>query len=219
MRLYWGAPPEDPDFHPARDGWIKLREPDPILLQIIAIPVAGLTVVVLLAMWIALAWAHSPEGLLPSMEKPGDPGPLIVAAFSVVGVVVAIPLIVALHELLHAICFPGGLNTPHSGIGMWPSRLLFYACYLGPMSRNRFLLVYSMPLLVLTVLPLFAAALIRMTPVALAGVSILNGVFACGDLVCISILAWQVPRHATVRNQGWETWWKRPGESTIWLET
>jgi hypothetical protein len=170
-------------------------------------------------MWIALAWAQSPRGLLPSTEEPGNRRQALTIALSVVGVVVAIPLIIVLHELLHAICFLGGLWTTQSGIGVWPSRLLFYACYFGPMSRNRFLLVYSMPLLVLTVLPLFAAALMRMTPVALAGVSLLNGVFACGDLVCMSILAWQVPRDATVRNQGWETWWIRPGQSTIWLET
>src|SRR5262249_44454838 len=159
MRLYWGAPPQDPVFHPARDGWIKLREPDPILLQVIAAPVAGLTAVLLLATWIALAWAQSTRGLIPSTEEPGDPSQAITPELSVVGVVVAIPLIIVLHELLHAICFPGGLWTTQSGIGVWPSRLLFYACYLGPMSRNRFLLVYSMPLLVLTLLPLFAAAL------------------------------------------------------------
>jgi hypothetical protein len=133
--------------------------------------------------------------------------------FSLLGVLAGIPLLIAIHELLHAVCYPGGLRTSQTTIGVWPARLLFYATYLGPMSRNRYLWVYACPFVVLTLLPLVVAAVLRTTPVAIAAMSILNGFFACGDQTCMTLLAWQVPSAAIVRNRGWETWWK-PLQST-----
>ena len=56
MHLHFGAPPRDPDFRPERDGWTKLREPDPIVLQVIATPFAILNLAILLAAWFGLAW-------------------------------------------------------------------------------------------------------------------------------------------------------------------
>jgi hypothetical protein len=32
--------------------------------------------------------------------------------------------------------------------------------------------------------------------------------FACGDFVGFALILFQVPRAATVRNQGWRTYWK-----------
>jgi hypothetical protein len=72
-----------------------------------------------------------------------------------------------------------------------------------------------LPFVVLTLLPLVAAAILRTAPVALAAVSILNGFFACGDQTCMVLLAWQVPSTAIVQNRGWETWWKLPESTTI----
>jgi len=46
--------------------------------------------------------------------------------------------------------------------------------------------------------------------VGVAAVSIINGAFSCGDQVIVAMIAWQVPRRAILRNQGWETWWKPP---------
>jgi hypothetical protein len=48
--------------------------------------------------------------------------------------------------------------------------------------------------------------------------SVLNALVACGDLFGIGLLLWQVPRAATVRNQGWRTFWnldvRKPGPSS-----
>ncbi|MFO0898325.1 MAG: DUF3267 domain-containing protein [Pirellulales bacterium] len=93
----------------------------------------------------------------------------------------------------------------------WPSRLLFYAHYCGPLSRDRFLAVLVMPLLVITGLPLLLAALGWLpawsTPV-LASFSIWNALFACGDMVGLLLILAQIPRRAIVQNQGWRTYWK-----------
>jgi hypothetical protein len=218
MRLHYGSPPPDPDFHPEREGCTKLREPNPILLQIIAAPVAFVNLAVLIPVWGALAWAQSPANQSSTGTGDGDPWHTLTANLSLFAVLAGIPLLIAVHELLHAVCYPGGLASPRTAIGIWPTKLLFYATHLGPMSRNRYLWVYACPILVLTVLPLIIAAALPITLPALAGVSVLNGVFACGDQVAMAMLAWQVPSTAVVRNQGWETWWMLPGQATTCLD-
>jgi len=218
MRWHLGPPPEDPDFHPERDGWQKLREPDPILLQVIAAPVALINLAVLSLVWTGLAFLQPATAQSADTMSDGDLRQAIAISAYVLAVIVGIPLLIAFHELLHALAFPGGWRCGRTLIGAWPSRLLFYAAHLGPMTRNRFLWVYFLPFLVLTIIPLLVAVVMQTTPYVLAGASILNAVFACGDQVGMALVAWQVPRTATVQNQGWRTWWKLPGQSAIWIE-
>jgi hypothetical protein len=71
-----------------------------------------------------------------------------------IGVALSFPALILVHELLHAVVHPGYGFTDATVIGAWPSKLLFYAHYCGPLSRERFLLVFAMPTLVITGLPL-----------------------------------------------------------------
>ena len=210
MKVHFGPPPQDPDFHPRRDGWTRLREPDPIVLQIIATPVAVLNLAILLVAWFGLAWFQPRSVPTFDWTADGNPWPLIVSYFSLSTVMVGIPMLIAAHELAHAVGYPGGVRTNQTLIGIWPAKFLFYASHSGPVSRNRFLLICLLPLLSLTMLPLIGAALSQHITVGVAAVSIVNGAFSCGDQVIVAMIAWQVPRRAILRNQGWETWWKPP---------
>jgi hypothetical protein len=96
-------------------------------------------------------------------------------------------------------------------LGAWPAIGVFYAHYEGPQSRNRMLVVLLMPLLVIT----GGLWLIEMLfPTGwgsvLGAFSIVNALFAGGDVLATGIIAWQVPANAEVRNQGWKTWWRVP---------
>jgi hypothetical protein len=210
MKIHFGAPPQDPDFHPERDGWTKLREPDPIFLQIIATPVAILNLAILLAAWFALAWFQPRSMPIFDWTGNSNPWPALISSFSLSSIIVGIPMLITAHELTHAIGYPGSLRTDQTLIGIWPAKFLFYASHSGSVSRNRFLVVSILPLLALTVLPLVGSALSQHIHIGLAAMSIVNGTFACGDQVVAAIVAWQVPRKAIVRNQGWQTWWKVP---------
>jgi hypothetical protein len=143
MRLHFGPPPEDRDFQPDRDGWTKLREPDPILLQIVAAPVAVLNVVILVPAWGWLASVLAPPERLSTGAASGAAWQMEATLLPLLAAVAGIPLLIAVHELLHAVCYPGGLGTSQTTIGVWPARLLFYATYVGPMSRNSYLWVYA----------------------------------------------------------------------------
>ena len=92
--------------------------------------------------------------------------------------------------------------------GFWPKCGLFYSHYDGELSRNWLLAVLLMSLLVITFLPFVIAVALQASCGWLAVVSILNALFACGDLLASGIILFQIPANATIRNQGWKTYWK-----------
>lgn len=127
------------------------------------------------------------------------------------GLLLSFPVLIIVHELLHAIVHPHFGRSPATIIGAWPSRLLFYAHYSGPLTRDRFLAVFAMPLLVITVLPLVAASIGLVPPglmLAAAWFSTWNAIFACGDCFGMALIWCQVPRAAILQNQSWRTYWK-----------
>lgn len=115
------------------------------------------------------------------------------------------------HELLHAVVHPDFGASPATVIGCWPAKLLFYAHYEGPFTRNRFLLVFATPFAVISLLPMVLAVL-HILPhgcfALIAGLSTLNALIACGDYFGFALRLWQVPRRAFARNKGWRTYYK-----------
>jgi len=198
MQLHRGPVPESPDFEPLSQGWSGIREPGPLLVQLLALPIGGvvlalLSLPVLLVAPELLAVDHADLPLVPL----------------VIVLVVCIPV----HELIHAFSHPGLGMTDETYIGIWPVKGVFYAHYGGAMSRNRFLWVFCTPILVLSLLPLgivllFHPFLSQSVLICLAALSAFNGVAASGDILGVILIATQVPRAAMVRNKGWETYWK-----------
>lgn len=188
MRFRVGSIPECPEFV-VDDSWMPLREPTPWMMQLIAVPIGIFVCAIFVLLWAAIG--VSPES---------NPG---ITILSVIGMIV-------IHELLHAAVHPGWGLTQQTLIGFWPAKFLFFAHYTGAMSRNRFLLVLVTPLLVLSVAPLIWSTTSNHKPFWLAFVSCLNALSACGDILGIIIVWWQVPRNAIVRNQGYFTYWKFP---------
>ncbi len=168
-------------------------------MQLFALPIA-----IILSLAVGYCWLH----VLPpaSMDINGAHPALIafIPPFS-------LAVLVVVHELLHAIVHPRLGRTPATIIGLWPSRLLFFAHYSGPLTRNRFLLVFAMPFLVITILPLAVAAtgiLPSLLVFVTAWFSFWNAAFACGDCLGMALILFQIPRSAIVQNKGWRTYWK-----------
>ena len=189
MKIHWGAVPENTNFDPEAEGWSTIREPGPITLQFIAMPMA----VVVGGLLMGMLWLVWPGG-----AATGSIWLLLLIAI----------LLIPVHELLHVICFPGGLLSPHTLIGFWPSRVLFYAYYEGVLSRTRFLVTYAMPFLVLSILPILLVGVFGWPSLELVALSIINGMSASGDILGILLIGSQVPTSARVRNRGWRTYWK-----------
>ncbi len=202
MRFHFGAVPEDAAFDPQAEGWRGIREPSPLAINFLALPVG----IVLALFTFLLLWLVFPKDMLYNrVERLDFPGWLLALMFI---------LIIPVHELLHAVYFPGHGLTNRTVIGCWASRLLFYASYDGPMSRNRFLVVFLSPYLYLSLLPVALIAVLRLVVaplevfVFLAVFSLISGVLACGDIIGFALVLAQIPKQASVRNKGWKTYWK-----------
>jgi len=191
MKLVVGPVPGSRTFDPQEPGWAPLREPTPdrflayALLLSVPILAPGLL-------------------LLPRLVEATRFAPALLFEF-----VAALIAIIVIHEVVHALCYPGGLRSPRVCLGMWPSRLMFYASYEGPMPRDRFLLVLATPAVVLTAMLLPPMIWAAPTWRAFATALCLIHLSACtGDFLGIWLLVRQVPRNAQVQNDGWKTYWQ-----------
>lgn len=200
MRFHIGPVPETP-WQDGEETWRPIREPGPVLFQVLALPLAFGVLFVLAVIW----WR------LPLQEIN-----VVIAgwkdALAALGLMAAV---IGVHELLHALVMPGGWKSNEVIIGFWPQRLLFYAHYTGAMSRNRFLAVMITPFLVLSLGPIGLVWVLAamggvsswLLTVAFA-VSVFNGAASCGDLLGTLLVGTQVPGDAVVRNRGWRTYWR-----------
>lgn len=196
MRFHFGSIPDD--FTP--DGsWRPLREPGPMVMQLIAFPLGALS-----AFLVGYSWSRL--GTTSAVDfGHGNALRLILA------LLLSFPVLIIVHELLHAVVHPHFGRSSATVIGAWPSRMMFYAHYAGPLTRERFLLVFAFPSLIITVLPLLVAACGLVPQEWLfwaAWYSTWNAFFACGYLFGIVIVLLQIPRAASVRNKSWFTYWK-----------
>jgi Putative zincin peptidase len=172
-----------------------------MLMQLLATPVGVATATVVWTAWQRLV-------LVPSLLFDTRTGGAVLA---VALILLSFPLMIVVHELLHAVAQPRFGSSDATLIGVWPSRLLFYAHYSGPLSRDRFLGVFVLPFLVMSVLPLLLAAGGALPTVLVfpaAWCSTWNAFFCCGDLLGGGLILSQVPRTAIVQNSGWRTYWK-----------
>jgi hypothetical protein len=162
-----------------------------LLAQLFAAPVAAALAVAVGGLWLSLT-----------------PVETLVPLYSLLDFLLIFAGVVVVHELLHASAHPMAGRSPHSILGVWPSRGLFYAHYDGELSRERFIVILLMPFAVITLLPLAAAVVMRDASDAVAFVSAFNAVLGCVDVLGVGLLLWQVPAGATCRNQGWRTYWR-----------
>lgn len=198
MQLRVGPPPNLPEFVPS-SPWIALREPTPWVFQLCALPLGVAASLALGVLWFLLTPLSGPafvsmfDSILPFLSF----GPLIVV-----------------HELIHAVVHPQYGKSDLTILGFWPTRVLFYAHYTGELTRNRFIAISVMPTLVISLAPLAVSAVAGFARSLVAWISIWNVFFACGDLFGVALLLFQVPSRASVRNQGWKTYW-RTNESGV----
>jgi hypothetical protein len=199
MRFHYGAVPENEAFHPEAEGWRSVREPNPLVMQLFALPLMFL----LMAGWgLSVLLFMGPEIFFPKIS-----GMAGIAANCLLGSGLFF-LMIPLHELIHALFHPGWGFSTRTVIGLWLSKALFYAHYEGIMSRNRFLMVFLAPYPVLGVLPTIAAIAFPEWRPVLLPFSFWGSIMPCGDFVGLMVVLFQIPASAIVQNKGWKTYWK-----------
>jgi hypothetical protein len=186
----FGPVPTDEKFQPLLFGWRDfafVESTSRLLVEKFAI---GL--VVFLGLW--AGWRFATPTKVEVFILPLWKGTLLFAGTVIV------------HEFVHLASYP--LGQRRRGLGIWMQRAVAYAYYLGPISRNRMVVVLLMPFVVLSLVPLIAATMIKMDTPALAFVSIWNGVGATIDLHFALTFLRRFDRHTEIRNDGGVVWWR-----------
>jgi hypothetical protein len=193
MRFHIGAVPKPESSEPQPGIWNPIRfDFEPMIAQLFAIPLGGIFFVI-----VGWLWIH----FTPVMKN---------AVVNLAVLIVSMFVLFPIHELVHAVMHPDFGLSRKTVLGVWPLRLLFYAHYDGPRTRERLLASLVMPFLVITVLPLLIALVTGHASILVAFVSSLNALGAGIDIFGIILLFWQVPPRANVFNQGWRTYWSQP---------
>jgi Putative zincin peptidase len=190
MRFHLGAIPSSPDFTPGT-LWKSLGYPSPWMEKLVVFPIGIVAAVLVAVLWLAITPL---QAVTPTMSLPG-----FLVAFAGIAVV---------HELLHAAVYPRSGRSPHSTVGFWPSGVMFYAHYDGELTRNRFLAVLLMPLVVISFVPLLVAAVAQVTCGWVAFISVFHAFLACADILIAGLVLFRTPATAIVRDQGGRFYWR-----------
>lgn len=122
--------------------------------------------------------------------------------------VIALLLVVPVHEFIHAVTYGCGLRSPNLMLGAWPQRGLVYVLCDAPLPRRRVLFMLAAPFALLTILPLGLLVFLPADVRSLVGFFLVAHVGACaGDAITFARLWSQVPAHALIHNQGGTTYW------------
>ena len=168
-----------------------MQQPDAELARLLTFPLAFTAGTAVLVLWLVLA---------PFAPVPPEFGKLI-SLFAV---------LVPLHELTRAATFPHGRGAGRTTIAFSLRGARFSAEYDGTLSQARLVATLLMPMIVISLLPVLAAALLGRAATSLALLSLINAVVSSGDLL-VAILVWaQVPPAAVVRIKGCEILWQMP---------
>jgi hypothetical protein len=194
MQFQIGPPPDSPEFIPD-DEWHALRESSPWRTQLLALPFGLVATFCVTALWFLLT-PLTVDSFFSLFDSLGPP-------------LISILLMVIVHELIHATSHPHFGASDQTVVGFWPSRMIFYAHYAGERTRNRFIACLLMPTVIISLVPLALSAITGLVSGLMAWISICNVFCACMDLCGAILLAFQVPRQAIVRNQGWRTYWRK----------
>jgi Putative zincin peptidase len=190
MRFHLGAIPSSPDFVPDA-SWRSLREPSPWLANLLSLPIGIVAAAVVAVLWFLVTPLRdvTPAIFLPAF------------LLSFAGIVVV-------HELIHALVNPTAGRSPHSILGLWPAGGFFYAHYDGELSRNRFVAILLMPLLIISIVPLLVSAVTQVSSGWAAFVSVFNAFLACVDMLQAGLVLFQIPATRIARQKSWRTYWR-----------
>jgi hypothetical protein len=206
MRFALGPPPDTIDFAPERDGWQRVRMPSPRRLMIV-----GSAVGIAMGALVVFGWRQVPAGtplVLMDLSTFGPWAALATPLILLLSVVISFAGLLVVHELIHVLACPGlGLSSANV-MGVWPSRLLPYADYQGPLPCWRAIIVALAPFTILSLVPLAVAFLAGSAPTFWMLVSVVNALGCGGDALLCFVMTSQVPLGAVVQSKRWDMWWR-----------
>lgn len=186
------------------ERWKAIEEPPYWMLLLLIIPVAIAACSLFALLW----WAMTPfrDTGIYTFQSPLD----LYTFF-----LWLLPIFLV-RELMRLVVHPtiGYLSRPL--LGQRSAQGAFYAHYDRELTRNCWLAILLMPLIVLSICPLLFASVARVSPELLVRVSIYNALLSGSDLISAGIVCVQIPAVAMVRIRDQKAYWrKHNAESSV----
>ncbi|WPX10087.1 DUF3267 domain-containing protein [Anaerocellum danielii] len=188
MKLRIGKPPINESVNIAE--WTLIKEPkNPLVTQILSMPIGLISAGLIFFILYYFKGIKLPKfGLI---------------------YIFAIFLVMLLHELIHAMCYPGSIFSENTIIGYWPEVGACYAYSNEALKRNRYLLVYVAPFFVLSVIPTIIMLFLNFSRNDLILlIALLNALGSCVDIFFSILILLQVPKEGILVNSEEKTYWK-----------
>jgi hypothetical protein len=195
MRFHLGSFPKSADFIPD-SSWKPLEgeELSNWILQLKLLPVAIVNMAFIMLIWIILTPV---EEIIRNITFP----------LPITGFLICLMGVLIIHELIHTAVHPMAGFSSRSIIGFWPSKMLLYATYDGELNRNRFITIFIMPFIVISIIPIFISSATQFLNVWLVYITILNAFLSMGDVLAV-ITIFKFPPNVSIRSHGDKAYWR-----------
>lgn len=184
------------------EGWEKIKEPKSIgSATLLALPLAFLLGAITLALtyWLTpslYAFLKETENLSVSLK-------LDLFTVFFVGIMV---LFMMGHEFIHAMFIPNWIKSDKTFWGM--NGLFGFVFTTEMISKKRFIIISIMPYIILSVIFPCVLAISGGLNGYMVFLCLLNATGSCVDFLNILLIAFQVPKGASIMNNGFETYYK-----------
>jgi hypothetical protein len=205
VRIHFGTLPAGQSEPAAEDGLTRIHSPGSRLGYLLA-GLVGLALPMVLIVWlIAVSLLSAPVGA-------GDVGAETPVPWG--AVILALVLVIPLHELVHAVLHPGFGLSPQTVMVIWPTKLRFGVYYEGCMTRGRWLAMRLAPLVCLSVVPVMLLTLFEVVPASFAletflqVLMLVSGIGSGGDVIAVIWVLFQVPARADICFCSGRAYWR-----------
>jgi hypothetical protein len=207
MKLLNKLPKSDPNLHEelTRNSWILLKEPRN-MVSVILFSLPFMILATLLSG--AIMNIFSGFSLYDFGLTPDGINITIHVSMSIANlrVIVWLVLLVVIHEFIHLLFIPNFIKSKNTYAGFtWVGAFVITE---DEIPKARYITITLAPFVIISViLPLFLGALgILTTPIKF--IILLNAMSSSVDLLLFLLIITQVPRKASLRSNGTNTYWK-----------
>ncbi|MEB2281924.1 DUF3267 domain-containing protein [Lysinibacillus xylanilyticus] len=200
MKLLNKLPKSNPKLHVdfIKNGWIPMKEPknliSAILLSIPLMIVASMISIGVINIFSSISlrdFGFTSAGLSITIN---------------LSVILGIVFLLIIHELLHLIFIPNFMKSEKTAVGL----TLFggFVITEEEISKSRYIFITIAPFMILSIIfPLIFSAFGLLTT-TLKFLIILNSLGSSVDLLNLLLIMKQVPKNATLKSNGSNTYWK-----------
>ncbi len=180
------------------NGWVPLKEPGSIAVAIIlSVPFMAINLyIAVLAIRIFSTISLEEFGFTPD-------------SFSItinLGVIIALILLIIIHELLHLIFIPNFISSSKTYVGL----AIFggFAFTEEEIVKSRFILITVAPFLIGSIILPIILGIFGVLTSPLKLLVLLNAMASSVDMLTLLLVMMQVPSKAILKNNGPKTYWK-----------